>query len=47
MGAMLLLLLNAAYSRLHWKPLDAAIGQLFAQYCPGSQQGNRIHNNNE
>ncbi len=30
---------NAACPGLLWKPLDAAIGQLIALYCPGVYQG--------
>ncbi len=36
-GAMLLILPNAACPGVHWKPLDAAIGQLLAPYFPGKQ----------
>jgi hypothetical protein len=32
---------------LHGKPLDAAIGQLLALYCPGGHQGNRQTHNNQ
>jgi hypothetical protein len=31
----------------HSEPLDAAIGELPAQYCPGSRQGNNQQNNND
>ena len=37
---------NAACPGLHWKPLDAAIGQLLAPYCLGGRQGNSKQNNN-
>ena len=40
-------LANAACPGLHWKPLDAAIGQLLAPYCPGGRQGTKQNNNNE
>jgi hypothetical protein len=30
---------NAACPGLHWKPLDAAIGQLLTLYHPGGRQG--------
>ena len=30
---------NASWPGLRWKPLDATIGQLLAQYCPGGRQG--------
>ncbi len=35
---------NSAWPGLHWKPLDTAIGQLLAPYCPGGRQGNNQHN---
>jgi hypothetical protein len=38
---------NAACPGLYWKPLDAAIGQLLAPYCPGGRQGNRQTNKDE
>jgi len=37
---------DAAWPGLHRKPLDAAIGQLLAPYCPGGCQGDNQHNNN-
>jgi len=39
--------LDVACPRLHWKPLDAAIGQLFALYCPGGSQGESKQNIDE
>ncbi len=45
-GAIQTALPNAACPGLHWKPLDATIGQLLATYCPSSRQGNRQTNNN-
>jgi hypothetical protein len=44
---MRMALLNAACPGLPWKPLDAAIGQLLAPYCPDGHQGNRKTNNDE
>ncbi len=44
---MLLMSPNTACPELHWKPLDATIGQLLTPYCSSSRQGNRKHNNNE
>ncbi len=38
---------NGAHPRLHWKPLDAAIGQVPAPYCPGSCHGNGCSNDKE
>jgi hypothetical protein len=38
---------NAVCPGLLWKPLDTAIGQLLAPYCPSSHQGNSKQNNNE
>jgi hypothetical protein len=37
---------NAACPGLHQKPLDAAIGQLFALYCSRRCHGNSKQNNN-
>ena len=37
---------DLAWPGLHRKPLDAAIGQLLAPYCPGGRQGNNQQNNN-
>ena len=36
---------NAACQELLRKPLDAAIGQLLAPYCPGGRQGDNQQNN--
>jgi hypothetical protein len=36
---------NAACPGLLRKPLDAAIGQLLAPYCPGGHQGDSKQNN--
>ena len=36
---------NAACPRLHWKPLDAAIGRLLAPYRPGGHHGDNQQNN--
>jgi len=36
---------DAACPRLHWKPLDAAIGRLLAPYCFGGRQGTSKQNN--
>ncbi len=36
---------NAACPGLHWKPLDAAIGQLLAPYPLGGRQGDSKQNN--
>ncbi len=44
-GAMLLVLPNVACPGLHRKPLDATTGQLLAQYCPSSHQGNSKQTN--
>jgi hypothetical protein len=33
---------NGAHPWLHAKPLDAAIGQVPAPYCPGSHHGQRF-----
>ncbi len=38
---------NAACPGLYWKPLDAAIGQLLASYCPSGRQGDRQTNDDE
>jgi hypothetical protein len=38
---------NAACPGLLWKPLDAAIGQLLAPYCPSGCQGNSKQNDNK
>ncbi len=46
-GARLLILPDAACPWLHWKPLDAAIRQLLAPYCPGCRQGTEQTNNNQ
>ncbi len=35
---------DAAWPRLHRKPLDAAIWRLLALYRPGGRQGNNQHN---
>jgi hypothetical protein len=33
---------RSAHQGLHWKPLDAAIGQVPALYRPGGRHGQRI-----
>ena len=38
---------NGGYPGVLWKPLEAAIGQLLAPYCPGGRQGTKQNNNNE
>jgi hypothetical protein len=34
---------NRAHPGLHLEPLDAAIGQVPAPYCPGGHHGQQIH----
>ncbi len=46
-GAIQTTLPNVVCSGLLRKPLDAGIGQLLAQYCPSSRQGNRQTNNHQ
>jgi hypothetical protein len=38
---------NAACPGLLKKPLDAAVGQLLAQYCPRGRQGKSKQNNDK
>jgi hypothetical protein len=33
---------DAGHIARHWKPLDAAIGQVPAPYCPAGRHGQRI-----
>ncbi len=40
-------LLDAACPGLPWKPLDTAIGQLLALYCPSGLQGNSNQNDDK
>jgi hypothetical protein len=44
---MLLILPNATYPGLHWKPLDTTIRQLITWYCPGGRQGSSKRNDNK
>jgi hypothetical protein len=46
-GAIQMALPDAACPGLPQKPLDAAIGQLLAPYCPSGRQSNRQTNNNQ
>ncbi len=46
-GAIQMALPDAACPGLPRKPLDAAIGQLLAPYCPSGHQGNSKQNNDE
>ena len=46
-GVMHMVLPDAAQPGLHRKPLDAAIRQLLALYCPGGHQGNSQQNNDD
>ncbi len=46
-GAMRCASTDAACPGILRKPLDTAIGQLLALYCPGGQQGGSKQNNND
>ncbi len=46
-GAIQMASPNAACPGLLRKPLDAAIGQLLAPYCPSGRQGNSKQNNDK